>query len=331
VRPARREIAELPGRALLDEVRRCLGVTIDALVAARDRADESLVRAIALVRASRKKVVFIGIGKSGHIARKLAATFSSTGTPAIYLQASEALHGDLGVLEGGECVIFLSKSGTTAELLALVPAVRRSGGRLIGLIGDVRSPLAAQMDVVIDASVACEADTLRLAPTASTSVALALGDAIASALMVSRGFRNDDFHELHPGGQLGRSLSLVAAQVMRRPGEIAKVAPGDRFPAILRAISEGRVGATCVVGPDGRLVGLVTDGDLRRHLEHHGTIENASAAEIMNPGPATVRRHAPLRDVLELMNEPGRPRHFLPVVDEDHILTGGIWYHDVVR
>jgi arabinose-5-phosphate isomerase len=324
-------ISALPGRALLEEAKRCLGVTIDALAAARDRADENLIRAIGLVVSSRKKVVFVGIGKSGHIARKLAATFSSTGTPSIYLSASEALHGDLGVLEGGECVFFLSKSGTTAELLALVPAVRARDGRPIGLIGDVRSPLAAQMDVTIDASVACESDALRLAPMASTSVALALGDAIASALMVARGFRADDFFQLHPGGQLGRSSSLRAAQVMRKTGEIAAVAPDDRFPAILHAISERRLGATCVVAPGGQLVGLVTDGDLRRYLEHHGTVENASATEIMNVAPATVGPETPLREVLELMNEPGRPRHFIPVVDEEHRLAGGIWYHDVVR
>lgn len=317
--------------ALVGEVRRCLAVTIDALVAARERVGDAIARAIAAIAASRRKVVFVGVGKSGHVARKLAATFSSTGTPAVYVSASEALHGDLGVLEGGECVIVLSKSGTTAELLALVPEVRQRGGWLIGIIGDARSPLAAQMDCVIDASVTSEADALRVAPTASTSVALALGDGMASALMVARGFGTADFRQLHPGGHLGRSLSWTAGQLMRRRADLVTIGPDDRFSTILRAITDGRLGATCVVDEQGLLTGLITDGDLRRYLEHHGTVEHASAAEIMNPRPASASAETPLREILELMNEPDHPRHFVPVVGKDRLLVGGLFYHDVVR
>lgn len=230
-----------------------------------ERLTDSLAQAVALILAHPGKVVVSGIGKSGAIAHKIAATLASTGTPAVFLHAAEAVHGDLGIYTPGDPSLLISKSGATAELLRLIPVLRRFRSPLIALVGNLNSPLARQADVVLDARVEREADTLNLAPTCSTTAALALGDALAVALMHARNFTKDDFARYHPAGQLGRNLWLTVADVMHRGGGGLGGA-GDPFAPGDHRHDGAPLGAACVVDEAGNLLGLITDGDLRRAL-----------------------------------------------------------------
>jgi arabinose-5-phosphate isomerase len=290
----------------MDAARAAVEIEAAAVEAAGARLDGSFSRALEVVLAHQGKVVVNGIGKSGHVARQLVATFCSTGTPAVFLHPAEAIHGDLGIYSPGDPTILISKSGASAELLRLVPVLREFGSPLMGILGHPASPLAAQLDVLLDASVEREADPHNLAPTASVLVALALGHALAVALMQARDFTPEQFGRYHPGGQLGRGLRLKVAEVMHAGNEVAWAAAQDSLKQVIIGMTERPLGAACVLAADGALAGLITDGDLRRALRTHDDIRGLQAADVMTRAPVTIRSDAPLLDALRLM---GGGRH----------------------
>ncbi len=248
------------------------------------------------------KVIVTGIGKSGHIARKIVATLCSTGTAAVFLHPAEAGHGDLGIYTPGDPTVLISKNGTSQELRALVPLLRDFHSPLIGILGNSAAPLAAEVDVILDASVEREADPHNLAPTASAVTALALGHALAIALMRARNFTPAEFGRFHPAGQLGRNLRLCVGQAMHPAAEAALVAPDSSLKDVIIAMTRRPLGAACVTASDGSLAGFLTDGDLRRALTNHDDIRELRAADAMTRTPVTIGPFPPLlAEALELM------------------------------
>ena len=316
----------------LTAARAAMEVEARAIETAAGRLDGRLCEAARLIIGHAGKVVVTGLGKSGHIGRKIAATLCSTGTAAVFLHPAEAAHGDLGVCAAGDPVVMLSKSGATGELTRLVGDLRKLGSPLIGILGNTASPPAAQMDVVLDASVAREADPANLAPTASAVVALALGDALAVALMVARDFGSEDFHQRHPGGALGAGLKLKVKHSMHRAGEVGCVRREAALREVVIVMSRHPLGAACVLGEDGWFEGLITDGDLRRALEKHLDIRTLTAADVMTAKPVAIGPEARLLDALRLMEDRPSQISVLPVVDG----TTGAWLgllrlHDIYQ
>ena len=313
----------------LAAARRAMRTEAEAVLGASERIGDNLLRAVELIQRHSGKVVVTGLGKSGHIARKITATLQSTGTPSVFLHPSEAGHGDLGVCQPGDPVVMISKSGCTGELLGLIAPLRGFGARLIGIVGNVRSPLAAEMDVVLDASVEREADPEGFTPTASTTVALVLGHALAVALMEARGFTAEHFHRYHPSGYVGRLLMRVA-DVMHGGDEVAWVKPEDALKHVVIEMSARPLGAACVVSGDRRLLGLVTDGDVRRALRNHDDIRLLRASDVMTATPVTVPAEALVHDALALMENRPSQIYVLPVVDPGTgICAGLIRLHDI--
>ncbi|MGA0794639.1 MAG: KpsF/GutQ family sugar-phosphate isomerase, partial [Quisquiliibacterium sp.] len=259
-------------RRLIERASEVLRIEADAIGALTSRIDDDFLRACRMILDCTGRVVVSGIGKSGHIANKIAATLASTGTPAFFVHPAEASHGDLGMITRDDVLIALSNSGSTAELLAIVPLLKRRGARLIAMTGAPGSPLAALADVHLNAAVAREACPLNLAPTASTTAALALGDALAVALLEARGFGPDDFASSHPGGALGRRLLTHVSDVMRTGEALPTVTQDAPMASAILEITRKRMGMTAVLGPDGTVTGIFTDGDLRRLLERDGDI-----------------------------------------------------------
>ncbi|HEX5432050.1 MAG TPA: KpsF/GutQ family sugar-phosphate isomerase [Bryobacteraceae bacterium] len=286
-----------------------------AILAASARLETGLLEAVDLILSHPGKLIVSGIGKSGHVGRKLAATFRSTGTPSVFLHPAEAAHGDLGVCQSGDPVLMISKSGATAELLDLAGPMRELGSPLIGILGNGASPLAASMDVVLDASVQREADPGGFTPTASAAVALALGHALAIALMEARGFSAEDFSRVHAGGQLGRSLRVKVKDVMHTGTDVAWVAPADSLKRVVIEMSRRPLGAACVVSPDGALLGLITDGDVRRALERHDDIRALRVDQAMTGSPVAIGPEALVHDALRLMEDRPSQISVLPVVE----------------
>ncbi len=301
----------------------------EAIRVAATRLNEGMARAVALVLAHSGKVVVSGLGKSGLVGQKIVATLCSTGTPAVFLHPADALHGDLGVYEPGDPSILISKSGATAELLRLVPTLKQFESPLIGILGNMGSKLAERMDVVLDASVAREADPCNLAPTNSAVVTMALGDALASALMGARHFTAADFARYHAGGQLGRNLLLTVRDAFHARGEIACVGESDSLKQVVVAMTEHPLGAACVVGPDDALEGLITDGDLRRALQNYDDIRELCAGQIMTRRPVAVRPEVRLKEALQLMEDRPAQISVLPVVDAGRRCLGLIRLHDI--
>ncbi len=302
----------------------------EAIATAARRLDAQFSRAVELIIGHPGKIVVTGIGKSGRVAQKLVATLSSTGTPAVFLHPAEAVHGDLGVYAPEDPTVMISKSGATAELVRLVSILRGFHSPLIGILGNTASPLAAAVDIVLDASVRAEADPNNLAPTSSAAVALAIGDALAVAVMQARCFTPEDFAVYHPGGQLGRNLELAVSEVMHGPSEAAWAKPDDSVRAVVIAMTQHPLGGACVIDEEGRLAGLVTDGDLRRALEKHEDIRQLRAAEIMTRTPTTIRPDARLHEALKLMEDRPSQIYVLPVVDpETRRCLGLLRLHDV--
>jgi arabinose-5-phosphate isomerase len=301
-----------------------------AILAASQRLGSNLTEAVDLILSRKGKLIVTGIGKSGHVGRKLAATFQSTGTPAVFLHASEAAHGDLGFAQAGDTAVFLSKSGSTRELLELVAPLRKTGLPLIGILGTPASPLGSEMDVVLDASIQREADPGGFTPTASSAVALALGHGLAVALMEARGFTKEDFLHLHVGGQLGRNLRLRVKEVMHEGTEVAWVAPDSSLKQVVIELSRHPLGAACVVSESRELVGLVTDGDVRRALETHDDIRALKAFEVMTKSPTTIGPGALIHDALSLMEDRPSQISVLPVVEPStNQALGLIRLHDI--
>jgi len=300
-----------------------------AVARAGGRLDGSLINAVELILAHPGKVVVTGIGKSGHIARKMAATLCSTGTASVFLHPAEAAHGDLGIYTPGDPTVLISKNGSSRELLTLAPLLRQFHSPLIGILGGAASPLASQMDVVLDASVEREADPHNLAPTASAVVALAVGHALAIALMAARHFTPEDFGRFHPGGQLGRNLRCAVREAMHGCEQSAMVSPGAPLKEVIIAMTERPLGGACVVAPNGRLEGFITDGDLRRALTSHDDIRQLLAADAMTPKPVTIGPDATLGTALELMERRPSQISVLPVVDDAGHALGILRLHDI--
>jgi arabinose-5-phosphate isomerase len=313
----------------LEAARAAIEIEAESLTAAACRLDGELIRAVDLILSHAGKVVVTGIGKSGHIARKVVATLCSTGTAAVYLHPAEAVHGDLGIYTPGDPTVLISRHGTSPELLALVPLLREFHSPLIGILGRSTGRLAGQLDVLLDASVSREADPHNLAPTASAVTALAIGDALAVALMCARNFTAKEFGRFHPGGQLGRNLRLRVGEVMHAREAIALLAPDASLKQVIIAMTDRPWGAACIVGPDGALAGLITDGDLRRALTAHDDIRGLRAEEVMTRSPVAITPEATLAEALEAME--GRPSQIsvLPVVDSSGRVLGLVRLHDI--
>ncbi len=318
-----------PKEAWLDAARRAVEIEAASLSRAACRLDGELIRAVDLILAHPGKVVVTGIGKSGHIARKIVATLCSTGTASVFLHPAEAVHGDLGIYVRGDPTLLVSKNGTSAELLALAPLLREFHSPLIGILGNTASPLASQVDVLLDASVEREADPNNLAPTASAATALALGDALAIALMCARNFTPEEFGRYHPGGQLGRNLNLSVEEVMHPAAEAVLVRPDASLRDVIIAMTERPLGGACVVSTCGILAGFITDGDLRRVLTSHDDIRSLRASDAMTRTPVTVAPDSTLGQALELMESRPSQISVLPVVGPDGRAVGIIRLHDI--
>ncbi len=304
----------------------------EAIETAAGRLNQNLSRAVGIILDQNGKVVTTGIGKSGHVARKLAATLCSTGTPAVFLHPAEAVHGDLGVYSPGDPTVIISKSGATDELLKLVPTLREFRSPIIGILGNPASPLATMADVVLDASVRREVDPNNLAPTSSSVVALSLGDALTVALIHARSVSAEEFGRLHPGGRLGSALRLRVRDAMHTGEEVAWAGPEDPVKDVIAAMTLRPLGAACVVGEDGALAGLVTDGDLRRAMRARGDIHLLRAREVMTVNPVTIGPDARLADALERMENRPSQISVLPVVDAaSGRCLGLVRLHDLYR
>jgi len=283
--------------------RKVLETEAAAILALVDRLDERFDAAVQLLRACKGRVIVTGMGKSGLICRKIAATLTSTGTAAFFLHPAEAIHGDLGVIQTDDVVVALSYSGETAELVHLLETIRRLGAKLVAVTGDPRSSLAQAADVALDCSVAEEACPMNLAPTASTTAALALGDALAMTLLVEKGFRQEDFAHLHPGGKLGKRLMRVEA--LMHAGKQCPVVHADtRMRDVIYEMSSKGLGMTCVIDRDeDLLLGIITDGDLRRRMERGGEILDLTAGELMSRQPVSVARDTLAAEALNIMEQ----------------------------
>jgi arabinose-5-phosphate isomerase len=320
---------QISGQSALELARRVLAIEADAVRALIERIDERFLTAVSLILQRRGRVVVSGIGKSGHIARKIASTLSSTGTPAYFLHPAEANHGDLGMIESGDVFIAISHSGESEELLSIVPQVKRRGAKLIALTGRAGSALARESDVLLDAGVAQEACPHNLAPTASTTAALALGDALAVALLDARGFSADDFARSHPGGSLGRRLLTHVADVMRKGDDVPSVPDSATFKQALLEISRGRMGMTAVLDAQGKVRGIFTDGDLRRALDKVLDFDRMPVTEVMTRAPRTIRPEALAVEAVQLMER--HKVNQLLVVDDHERLVGALNMHDLFR
>jgi len=299
-----------------------------AILALVDRLDERFERAVRILRECRGRVIVTGMGKSGIICRKIAATLSSTGTAAFFLHPAEAIHGDLGVLQSDDVVLALSYSGETEELLRLVETIKRLGARLVAMTGDETSTLAQAADVALDCRVSEEACPLNLVPTASTTASLALGDALAMALLVAKGFRQEDFASLHPGGKIGKRLMRVE-QLMHAGEHAPIVRIGAKMPDVIYEISSKGLGMACVVGDDGALNGIITDGDLRRHMVSATHLLERTAGEIMTASPITVAPDTMAAAALHILEQ--RRITAVVVVDIAQHVLGVVHLHDLWR
>ena len=299
----------------LHSARALLQAEASALAELATRLDGAFTQTVDLIAAHPGKVVLCGVGKSGLIGQKVAATLCSTGTPAIFLHAADAVHGDLGILQAGDPVVLISRSGTTAELVRLIPVLRSFKSPIIAIVGNTQSPLATQADVVLDIGARPEADPLGLVPTTSALLTLALGDALAAALMTKRGFGPSDFARFHPAGQLGRNLTLTVGEALQPLERCAVAKPGDSLRDTVIAMTRHPHGAACILAADGTLAGLITDGDLRRALGRGVDINTARAADIMTVNP--IRAHAPmsLAEAARIMEDRPSQISVLPVTD----------------
>jgi len=306
-----------------------IALEADAVAALAERIDESFVHACETLLGCRGRVVVVGMGKSGHIGGKIAATLASTGTPAFFVHPGEASHGDLGMITPDDVVLAISNSGTTSEILTILPIIKRMGVKLISMTGNVNSELAQQSDVALDISVEKEACPLNLAPTASTTVTLAMGDALAVALLKSRGFTEEDFARSHPGGRLGRRLLLYVKDIMHSGDQLPVVSEDTSLREALLMMSGKGLGMTAVVNTDEQLVGIYTDGDLRRTLEQGVDVYSASIREVMTAKPVTTLQDRLAAEAVQLMRD--RKINGLFVVDENDHVLGALNMQDLLR
>ncbi len=315
----------------LEIARQVLQLEAESIQQVASRLDDQFLRAMSILLNHSGKVIVTGMGKSGHIGKKLAATLSSTNTPAVFLHAAEAAHGDLGIYNIGDPTILLSRSGATPELLRLIPSLRQFKSPLIAILGNLHSPLANQADVVLDACVTHEADHLDLVPTSSAITALAIGDALAITLMHARGIKSVDFARLHPAGQLGRNLWLRVAEVMHPLEQIALITRNDPVKQAVIAMTHYPLGAACVVDQQKLLCGILTDGDIRRALQADGDIRELQVGQIMTASPIKINSEATLKEAVDLMEKRTSQISVLPVVDANGHCLGLIRIHDIYQ
>ena len=308
--------------------RKVLQTEADAILALIERLDGAFERAVRLLLECRGRVIVTGIGKSGIICQKIAATLASTGTPAHFLHPVEAIHGDLGVLQSEDVLIALSYSGETEELLRLLETVKRLGAKLITITGECRSTLAQASDVTLDCRVSKEACPLNLVPTASTTAALALGDALAMTLLVAKGFRVEDFANLHPGGTIGKRFMRVE-QLMHGGDQAPVVQMTTPMPDVIYEMSRKGLGMSCVVDDTSRLVGIITDGDLRRHMSDGTSILDRQAGDVMTRRPVTISRDTLAAEALHVLEQ--RKITSIVVVDAANLVQGVVHLHDLWR
>ncbi len=319
----------IPPEHLLALARQVLDIEADALRVLSTRLDAGFVDAVQLVLACRGRVVVSGMGKSGHVGSKIAATLASTGTPAFFMHPGEASHGDLGMITHDDVVLALSNSGESNEIVSIVPLIKRRGAKLIAMTGNPGSTMAREADVHLNAAVDKEACPLNLAPTASTTAALALGDALAVALLDARGFSADDFARTHPGGSLGRRLLIHVRDVMHSGEALPKVDRDATLKAALFEMTRKGLGMTAVVDAAGKVAGLFTDGDLRRALEHVLDLQQARIADLMTRNPKTIRADELAVAAVEKMDT--LKINGLLVVDADNTLVGALNMHDLLK
>ncbi len=318
-----------PSLQALDLARQVLRIEGESVLALCTRIGDEFLQALTLILNCRGRVIVSGMGKSGHVGRKIAATLASTGTPAFFVHPAEASHGDLGMITADDVVIGISNSGESAELLNIVPAIKRQGARLIAMAGNRKSTLARDADAYLDAGVAQEACPLNLAPTASTTAALALGDALAVALLDARGFGAEDFARSHPGGALGRRLLTRMRDVMRTGEAIPVVAPEAGIAEAIREITRGTIGMTVVVSPERKVLGVFTDGDLRRAVLRHPSLQGLAVGEIMTHNPRVIGPDKLAAEAVEMMER--YKINQIPVVDDAGSLIGAINMHDLFQ
>jgi arabinose-5-phosphate isomerase len=286
---------------ILELARQTLATEAQAILDAQQRLGDQFVQAVQALLKVKGRVVVMGMGKSGHVGRKIAATLASTGTPAFFVHPAEASHGDLGMVTSDDLVIALSNSGESEELSAILPQIKRQGVMLLAITGNLQSTLADYANWVIDSSVEKEACPMNLAPTASTTAQLALGDALAVAVLDARGFKQDDFARSHPGGSLGRRLLTHIADVMRTGADVPAVYMSARLSEVMREMSQKGLGATAIIGEDRQVLGVFTDGDLRRLIEKGIDLRELTAADVMHPNPTTLRDTALAAEAAQLM------------------------------
>lgn len=325
--PAQGDITDT---ALADSGRRVFGIERDGLAAVAARIDGQFSAACRTILAGNGRVVCMGMGKSGHVARKIAATLASTGTPAFYVHPGEAGHGDLGMITDRDIVLALSYSGESDEILTLLPVLKRQGNALIAMTGRVQSTMAREADIHLDVSVPAEACPLALAPTASTTASLAMGDALAVALLEARGFTSDDFARSHPAGALGRRLLLHIVDVMHAGDDVPRVGADATLGDALLEMSRKRLGMTAVVDADNRLLGLYTDGDLRRSLADPATdVRDTRIDKVMTRTPVTIDADALAVEAAQLME--AHKINALLVIDGERRVVGALNIHDLLR
>lgn len=319
---------------ILEQAKRTLTIEYQAIAAAAERLNGDFLKAVEMLLANPGRAILCGMGKSGAVGRKLAATFASTGTPAFFMHPAEALHGDLGMVTDDDIVIMLSNSGETEEINAILPAIKRRGVPIIAVCGDENSTLAHEAVAIVNSAIECEACPLGLAPTASTTTMMALGDALAMAVMYARGFSAEEFAESHPGGKLGRRLLSRVANAMHCGAENPTVSPEDTVLNCLLTMSDASVrGVVSVVDEAGKLVGFFTDGDFRR-IMHSGTwqrdeIMDLPVERVMTRNPITVKAQTMATEALHLMET--RRVDNLPVIDDDGVAVGVVDIQDLVR
>ena len=309
--------------------RETLDIEAAALLGLKQHIGADFVQAVRLMLAVKGRVVVTGMGKSGHIGRKIAATLASTGTPAMFVHPGEASHGDLGMIKPVDVVLAISNSGESEELVVILPMIKRLGAPLVAMTGQAGSSLARHADLFLNSGVAKEACPLNLAPTASTTAQLALGDALAVALLDARGFKAEDFARSHPGGALGRKLLTLVSDVMRSGDQVPSVGLQANFSELMREMSAKGLGATAVVDTNGQVQGIFTDGDLRRLIEKGADLRNCTALQVMHPQPATIHRDALAVDAVELMEQ--RRITSVLVLDAEGKLCGALNSNDLMR
>ena len=323
------DAAKINAEQVLSLARKTFEIEAAAVLDLATRVGDEFVQAVRLMMACPGRVVVMGIGKSGHIGHKIAATLASTGTPAMFVHPAEASHGDLGMIRDVDVVLAISNSGESQELIAILPVLSRLGVALIAITGGMQSTLAKHACVTLDSSVAREACPLNLAPTASTTAQLALGDALAVALLDARGFKEEDFARSHPGGALGRKLLTHVSDVMRSGDAVPQVRPGSSFTDLMREMSAKGLGASAVVDTNQRVLGIFTDGDWRRLVEAGADLRHLTAADVMHADPRTLSADALAVEAVALM-EQYRINSVL-VVDKVGMLCGALNTNDLMR